>query len=70
LVEIHNRIVWPQPFFDFLARDDLALTFQEHAQDLEDLFPQKNSAVEIWRLRWSQFAGSEVKFKSSEPDTG
>ena len=35
-------------FLDFLAGDNLALTFNEHPQDLKHLFSEENLMVRIW----------------------
>jgi hypothetical protein len=42
VVEIHDRIIRPQPVLDFLAGDNPALTFKEHPQHLKYLFSRKN----------------------------
>jgi hypothetical protein len=51
LVEIDDRIVGPQPTLDFLAGDNLALTFKEHPQNLKHLFSQENLMVRTGIVR-------------------
>jgi hypothetical protein len=65
VVEIHNRIIRPQLRLDFFAANNLALTLQEHPQDLKNLFSQEN-LIRVWRLSRSQFARAEVELKGSE----
>jgi hypothetical protein len=69
VVEIHDRIIRPQPSFDFLAGDNLALTFKQHPQNLKHLFSEENLIIIIvrtWRRGRSQFPGGEVELKGSE----
>jgi len=66
VVEIDDRIVRPQPSLDFLAGDNLALTFKEHPQNLKHLFSEQNLIVRIGRFRRSKFTSGEVELKGSE----
>ena len=50
MVEIHDRIIRPQPALDFLAGDNLSFTFKQHPQDLKHLFSEENLIVRIGRL--------------------
>ena len=40
----------PKPFYDLLAGDNLALTFNEHPQDLKHLFSEDDLIVRIGRV--------------------
>jgi hypothetical protein len=65
VVEIYDRIGWPRPALDLIAGNNLASTFQEHSQDLKNLFSQEN-LIRVWRLSRSQFARAEVELKGSK----
>src|ERR1700689_97182 len=69
MVEIHDSIIHPQLFLDFLAGDNLTLTFKQHPQDLKHLFSEQNLIIRIGRLNGSQFASIEVEIKGSEPNS-
>jgi len=67
MVEIHDGVVGPKLFLDFLTGYDLAPALNQHLQDLEWLFPEKVLAA-IFGSNRGQFTRMEVKFKRSEPD--
>ena len=40
MIEIDDRIIRPEPALNFLASDNLALTFKEQPQDLKHLLSE------------------------------
>jgi hypothetical protein len=68
VVEIYNGVVGPELPLDFLTGYDLAVTLNQHSQNLEWLFPKKDLAVTLCLPERAQFAGLKVKLKPSEPN--
>jgi hypothetical protein len=62
VVELDNRVVGPKSLANFVATDDLAVGFDQDAQDLEGLVGENQDSAIIL----AQFAGAQVDFKDTE----
>jgi hypothetical protein len=62
MIEIDDRVIRPQLQFDFVAKNNFAATFDQHAKDSQRLLLQVNAVLAI-----AQFTAAKVNFEATEP---
>jgi hypothetical protein len=62
MVELDNRVVGPKSLANFVATNDLAVGFDQDAQDLQGLVGENQDSA----LILAQFARAKVDLKDSE----
>jgi len=69
MVKIDDGVIWPKPFSYFLTGYNLALSFDEHSQNLKWLLPEKGFEIAIYHSCRVELTGTEIDLEGPEPDT-